>query len=359
MSSLRIRYTSLRQSQNGMISIMTAMILLIVISLIVLGFAQQARRNQRVTLDRQLSTQAFYAAESGINDVRQLITAAAATGNTIPDKTSCSDTGAGAFYAGLNPTLDSQHSVSYSCIMVDASPTVLRWNSVGTPSIIVPMVSARGTNFRSITINLQSKVTTGNPLIGCPASTLNQFSPTASWNCGYGVLRFDLVPTPGGGLTADGLRNATMTTFAVPLSAGGISTIPYVPGTANANNLVGMSCTASNCSLTINGLSQNSYYMRISSVYRNMAMQVTGQDNTGAVHIAGAQVVIDATGKAQDVLRRIQVNVPVLSTSQNQLSDYALQSTTAICKRYAVMNGYFAKDSAVSGVVGSSRLCGP
>ncbi|HEY5667863.1 MAG TPA: pilus assembly PilX N-terminal domain-containing protein [Candidatus Saccharimonadales bacterium] len=357
MSSIRIR-PSLRQSQNGMISIMTAMILLIVISLIVLGFAQQARRNQRVTLDRQLSTQAFYAAESGVNDVRELIANAASAGTTIPDKTSCSDTGAGGFYASLNPTLDAQHRVSYSCIMVDASPTVLRYSDVGTTSTIIPMTSASATNFRSITITLQPKVT-GNPLVGCPNSTLNQFQPTGSWSCGYGVLRFDLVPAAGGGLTADGLRNATMTTFAIPFSAGGTGTIPYVAGIANANNLIGMSCTASNCSLTINGLSQSSYYMRISSLYRDMAMQVTGQDNTGAVHIAGAQVVIDATGKSQDVLRRIQVNVPVLSTSQNQLSDYALQSTTAICKRYAVMDGYFAKDSAVSGITGGSRLCGP
>ena len=37
----------------GMISIMTTMILLIIISLIVFGFAQMTRRNQRQTLWRQ------------------------------------------------------------------------------------------------------------------------------------------------------------------------------------------------------------------------------------------------------------------------------------------------------------------
>jgi Tfp pilus assembly protein PilX len=68
---------SSRQStsrQAGMVSIMVTMILMVVLSLIVIGFAQIARRNSRQSLDRQLSTSAFYAAEAGVNDVRDLIT---------------------------------------------------------------------------------------------------------------------------------------------------------------------------------------------------------------------------------------------------------------------------------------------
>jgi hypothetical protein len=72
----------------------------------------------------------------------------------------------------------------------------------------------------------------------------------------------------------------------------------------------------------------------------------------------GAQAVIDSTGKAQDVLRRIQVNVPLRATSQNELSDYAIQSTDAICKRFSVMNGGYY-DNDVTGVTSTSgnRLC--
>jgi len=45
--------TSVDQSkQRGMVAIMITMILMIVISLIVLGFAQISRRNQRQSLDR-------------------------------------------------------------------------------------------------------------------------------------------------------------------------------------------------------------------------------------------------------------------------------------------------------------------
>lgn len=44
---------------------MITIVMMVVISLIVVGFTQVANRNRRQSLDRQLSTQAFYVAESG------------------------------------------------------------------------------------------------------------------------------------------------------------------------------------------------------------------------------------------------------------------------------------------------------
>src|SRR5689334_20404193 len=91
--------------QAGMVAIMVMLILMLVISLIVLGFAQISRRNQRQSLDRQLSTQAFYAAETGINDAAEIIKNALAAGTTAADKPDCQSDGGG-FYAGLTPVLD-------------------------------------------------------------------------------------------------------------------------------------------------------------------------------------------------------------------------------------------------------------
>jgi Tfp pilus assembly protein PilX len=340
-----------------MISILTTMVLMIVISLIALGFAQVSRRNARESLDRQLSTQAFYAAESGVNDARNLISSAINAGTTVPDKTACDDNGAGAFYASLNPVIDSARDVEYSCLLVDTAPTELRYSDVGSPSTIIPMTSATGSNFSTLDLSWQSKVAS-SPITGCPTSVVSTFSNSASWTCGYGVLRVDLVPTAGGSLTADGLRNGTMTFFAEPFSSGGSTSIAYAAGAANTNNLVGTRCTNTGCALTITGLSANSYYMRVTSLYKNVALQVTADDSSSnAIELQGAQAVIDATGKSGDVLRRIQVNVPLRSTSKNELSDYAIQSTDAICKRFAVMDGYF--DSSVTGVTSTNRLCQP
>jgi len=359
MSNLRTQYTSLRQSERGMISILTVMILIIVISLIVLGFAQLSRRTQRESLDRQLSTQAFYAAESGINDARDLIASAVNAGNAVSDKDGCTDNGTGGFYASLNPVIDAARGVKYSCLLVDTSPTKLSYSDVGSTSTIVPMTSADGSNFSKITLNWQSKLTTGTPTAGCPTTTNAVFSAASSWTCGYGVVRFDLVPTSGGGLTSDSLRDDTMTTFAVPFASGGATSVGYAASTANTNNVLGVKCNNTGCSLDITGLGTNEYFMRITSLYQDVTMQISATNGSGgAIEMQGAQAIIDSTGKAQDVLRRIQVNVPLRSTSKNLLSDYAIQSTDSICKRYSVLNGYF--DSNVTGVVGSTnRLCQP
>lgn len=357
MSSTHISRPSIRLSERGMVSIMTTMVLIIIISLIVLGFAQVSRRNQRESLDRQLSTQAFYAAESGVNDARQLMQAAVDSGTEVSEKTSCNDNGVGNFYGSLNPVIDAAKNVKYSCLLVDASPTELRYSSVGTTSVVVPMVSKTGSNFSQIKLDWQSKIT-GSPVSGCPNTINNIFSSTGSWsaNCGFGVLRFDIVPAAGGGLTADSLRDNTMTVFAVPYRLGGVSTVQYIANTANPNTRIGTRCTTSGCSLSVINLNQNAYYMRISSLYRDVALQISATTNTGnAIEMEGAQAIIDSTGRAQDVLRRIQVNVPLRATSQNELSDYAIQSTDSICKRFSVMNGYF--DNQVTGITSTNRMC--
>src|SRR5689334_4150187 len=115
MSSTNSSRPESRQ-QAGMVSIMVTMILMIVLSLVVIGFAQIARRNSRQSLDRQLSTSAFYAAEAGVNDVRDLIK----TQGTPPAKPDCTN-GSGAtaaYYGGLpSSTLDAAANVKYTCVM--------------------------------------------------------------------------------------------------------------------------------------------------------------------------------------------------------------------------------------------------
>ncbi len=59
----------IHNKQSGMTAIMLAMFLAIVISLLAVGFATLVRKDQTATLDKTLSYQAQYAAESGINKI--------------------------------------------------------------------------------------------------------------------------------------------------------------------------------------------------------------------------------------------------------------------------------------------------
>ncbi len=350
---------ALHQDQKGMVAIMVTLILMIVISLLVLGFAQISRRNQRTTLDRQLSTQAFYAAESGINDARKLITEQISNGNAVQSKTDCNAATNGMYVNLPSNVINAASDVSYTCLLVNAEPTSLRYDKIEEQSTIIPLISGNG-NIESIDITWK-KADQGDatPSTNCPngPGVAQEFSVNASWNCGYGVLRFDLVPVAGNSLDTNVLQASAMTTFAVPAKSG-TNAINFG---ANTNAAVGVACDNTNCHLKVNGMgASDQYYMRVRTIYKGAPLEITGQTPGGqAVQFTNSQVVIDATGKAQDVLRRLQVRVPVSEVgSQNQLPDNALQSNDSICKRFSVMDNYYA--SAVPGTIsGSNILCQP
>ncbi len=338
-----------RNKEAGMVSIMVTMILMIILSLVVLGFAQISRRNSRQSLDRQLSSQAFYAAETGVNDVRNLIK----NKGLPPAKPDCTNgSGATAAYYGggpfaLNSTIDAAHDVMYTCVMVDPNPTALTVNDVNTTGTIMPLASVSGT-IKTLTFTWYTKTGSQTPLTGCPTGANGTLSPAASWACGYGVFRFDLVPTSGS-VTSASLQSGTMTSFMVPVAPANSGRATTGFSTSGTNSGLPANCNDTKCSLTINaGLGGGQYYARFTSLYKDVSLQITGTDAAGnPVKFLGGQVVIDSTGKASDVLRRIQVHVPITPTT-NQLSDYALESTDSVCKRFAVMSNYFASTAAAA-----------
>src|SRR5262245_1378660 len=119
----------LAKNQKGMVSILVTMVIMIVVSLIVLGFAKIIRREERQSLDRQLSTQAFYAAESGINDAVKKISDDIKNNVTVPTKTSCDPDN---HYTTSNQ-LDGT-TITYSCLLIDPTPNTLEYSSINTTS---------------------------------------------------------------------------------------------------------------------------------------------------------------------------------------------------------------------------------
>lgn len=350
MSTMWRNTIRLRRSQEGVVSLLVTMVLMIVISLIALGFAQIARRNQGQQLNQQLSTQAFYAAESGVNDAARIFLTQLAAG--VPasqlSRTTCNAGGTGNVYLPLNGgSLGSPASnIAYTCVLINPTSGKIETN-ISTTSKLIPISAA--SNINSIDINWSTLGASPNPTNGCSATV--QLPTAAGWGaCGMGVLRVDLVPTDNGAPTdAATLAKETLSFFVVPIKTGPPTPVVTYGGPAsstnNVNNIIGSHCKnpTPNCAVTIDtsAYAHKSYEMRVSSEYEDSQLQITA--NGGSLPLDGAQVVIDATGKAQNVVRRIQVYVP-LNLQSNQLSDYAVETTDSICKRYVVMNGYYASD---------------
>jgi Tfp pilus assembly protein PilX len=355
-----------RRNQAGMASILVTLVTLIIISLIVLGFATVSRREQSNTLDQQLSTQAFYGAETAVNDARQVIDADAATLN-VPAKNDCTtNTVPGAGYPTGVQWLNAGDSVGYTCLLVDPTPSVLQYNGIGTDSKVIPVTA--NAPFNKIQIQWTPDASfAGNPLTGCPGSTNHTFSPSSKWSaaCGFGVMRVDVEPTTlntGQVMTQNSLETNLFTTFFEPQKSGGSGQVTYATG--SKPQIQGASCTATApapvngplCTAVINLGAQcpggsgawtcTGFTLRLNSLYMTSGTVTVTALNGGNVVPTNGQVLVDATGIASGVLRRIQVRISVISYN-GLVPDFAIQSNGGICKRYAVTPDFFSIDSSI------------
>jgi len=334
---------NLAADQRGVASIIVTIIMMVVISLIVVGFAQVARRNAREALDRQLSTQAYYAAESGVNDVSKTIRDTVSSGGKIGRKDSCTGglpiiTGAGASSTvTMNSTINADAEVSYSCLLVDPNPRSLIYTSVREGmSTVVPIDVIGSSSLSSLTFQWTSDGQAANPTL-CNNGTL-RLPTSGNWRCNYAILRIDLVKIDGSGNSANALNSKTSTFYLKPYTTATPLTITSAFEKAYIAN---SSCptSGSKCTSTINidGAAQGGrYYARITGIYKDARnVQITGRDTSNSVvGFENAQVLVDSTGKARDQLRRISVRVPISVTNSSLLPTNSLQTAGDICKRF-------------------------
>ncbi len=345
--------------QAGLVSIMITMIMMIVISLIVIGFTQVVNRNRRETLDRQLSTQAFYAAEAGVNDARKAINTVLQSGDptAVKEKTSC---GKDANYTS-EPKLSTNPDVQYTCLLVSTNVEAIKTTaSVGASSIVyVDMAKANGTNFSDpadttsvpLTFKWFPYLSSATPENDC--QTFKTFPPNgAGYKCGYGLLRVDLMQAASFGGAAD-LGNMTETFYFQPVKGAAVAepVNNFKAGVASSDpraHVVRAGCSATACEgklMLSDSAKRQKYYARLTMMYRDAPLVEIDGGASNESYFRGAQAIIDSTGKSQDVLRRVQVRVSLMPGASS-VPNGAIQSKAAVCKRFTVYNGYHNSECA-------------
>lgn len=366
---MELKISRLHKDQAGVAAILITMIMTIVISLLVLGYAQIASEENRESLDRQLSAQAFYASESGINDAISVINNNPTSTLLSKTQTCTTDPNPASPYNVLFDStkppniLDQASDVAYTCLLVNPTPSSLQYNVGNTKALVVPIDISSGTgiqlSWQEAGVNENNPSTYG--FTGCQTSS-DTFPPSgSSWDpsesgsgtglpCAAGVLRMDLVAAATVSSGRSGLTNSNnvLTDFATPCNGPAPCTyfptidFPPTPSPPPANGIVTpvicyVGGTPDACHINITGLSPNTpYYLRLLAIYgtQSLGISAIGGGSSNPT-FSDAQVVIDSTGKANFVLRRIQARVP-LNQDQN-LSSNALQSTSTICKQFSII----------------------
>lgn len=345
-----------KHDENGLVAIIVATVIMVILSLITLGFARLMQSEQRQALDRSLSTQAFYAAESAINDVvRRIQDPNPATAYT-ENKDSCGVD----FANNFDGDVDTQTSATYTCLIVDQAPDTLEYTqgAIGLDaSKVVPIRSETGSPIETIRLSWENDnsapASATNNYGSCPGSpaSLPPYSGTGQWAYNVGMLRLDVIPADN--LTRDNLVNNTLSLYLYPCTGSGAQDTIQFQSHNDPNEkgqIVPVLCTPDatrdsnekprDCDLRITftggGFNANSlYYLRMRSIYRASDLTVRSYNAAGTqVAIEGAQVQIDSTGKVNDVLRRIQVRVPV--NKSYQVPEFVIQTTDSICKQLQI-----------------------
>lgn len=339
--------TSMKQDQQGFAAIIVTVIIVGILSLITIGFVSVMGREQRQTQDRQLSTQAFYAAEAGINDAIKAIE----DGHYATGKSDC-----GPDSIITDNKID---DVEWTCLLIQPQPYDLEYGSVGNSTPIVTPIEPIDSSGAAATIDkLQISWEGEAELGGTFASPLVSGSTThfpRNWNSGAtalntGVLRINLVPQ---NITSrDEAKDRSFTAFLYPSRATTVASrlqagnIVYATsqGVTGQGRIIGGNCHNDKktsgtfpkfCSVEISGLPTSQFALAMRSIYKTSKVTIRAYDGAGnLLRLKNAQTAIDSTGKATDVLRRVAVRVPKNSYA---FPGFVMETVEEMCKQYGVL----------------------
>lgn len=339
----------LHKNQSGLASIVIAILIVIILSSMVFGFSQIITREQRQSLDNQLSSQAFYAAESAVNDATKAI----AEQDFVMDKTECPPYPSGAGPASLSGNankLTGDGNVQYTCLLIDQKPSTLEYKSIRTDhAVSFPVAAADGSPVSSVSFGWRS-TEKGYDQFRSPSDRF--FSTAGSWNS-TGILRVDIVPVGAGTFDRANLETVAKSFFLYPNGGGDGVTPTTIPYGSESGAIVNGSCgptgsgDAAKCNVRITGLPGIKSYVRLISIYNPVTVSVEAANSAGVKinDLKDAQIDVDATGKAADVVRRINVRIPRQSSD---MPDFAIASMDSLCKKFLIRPDAVFNDSSVT-----------
>lgn len=403
------KITPMRKGQEGMASILVVSVLIVIITLISIGFARIMNRSLANSTNRQSSAAATYVAQSGINDVADYIkthpTAYSSSCNNSPaDPTSPSlignSTSPGPFYNDANNVGGAGSTAKYTCILLNQFPQDLLYQQVAANKTRVTRVNTTAFSgfLGKIMLSWQSSISQNNgyPTSSSSLNTQTNWNTASSGICQQGgtaagcvpILKVSLYPVPVGGDLSQ-VQAKSKTVYLYPQS--GVGNMPHPSySSLNDGSLMPVTCSSSigndasgnpyfngstnyACNIIVQDLdkiylspAQIDYvYMKITPIYGQADVRIEANDAfRQVVNFKYTQAMIDVTGTYGGVAKRLQARVDTstftdtagvykeddnLGSNSDLAPDQALRTAVAICKRAVVISdpaySYIAFDS--------------
>jgi len=309
----------LRNNEKGVISIIVTMVFIIVVGLIVLGFGEISRNQSRQTVDNQLSTASYYAAQSGINTILDKI---------IKLQTA---TNPGCALSNDNTGIISFNSNSSSritCASWTNSVDKLIWDDISvnkSQTAYIPLSAPY-----TLTVKWHN---VGNSAIIADSNCDGKFYDSVSWSSkcpSAGALRLNISSGLESCSDRACLSNNSRTYFLIPQHGTTDVTQDFssptnpVPYYSNDLTFRIICKSPSPCK-----------YINMRSIYSDSSVSISASSGASFV---GSQAQIDVTAVTNGVARRVVAQANIAQNSPVGSSDYSIVSTKSLCKNVKVSN---------------------
>ncbi|MEX1995562.1 MAG: hypothetical protein WD887_02185, partial [Candidatus Saccharimonadales bacterium] len=352
-----------RPTQDGLASIVIVTVLVVLITLITIGFARIMTRSTNNALNDQLSTAATYAAQSGVNDAISFL-----KDNPSATAAGCNDligsaATPGPLYSQSNLSGDEARTTEYTCVLINKTPTDVVYQQLPPSKSQVAKLTTSGA-VDKLMFSWQSTDRSKNQLL--PPSANPPLLDVTEWNNTdhkyTPLLRLILYPIPSDGQVG-GVQANSKTYFFYPTSAGGnVTTLPYSTadgslktincGTKNATGFTG---TADyDCNIIISNLSSAAspdplgyFYVRLTPIYGQADVKIKAENSAAdPLKFTNTQAVLDVTARSSTTAKRLQVRVDTsasgggptenIGPTEETVPEYVVRTAASLCKRLNV-----------------------
>ena len=324
---------------QGAAAFLTVIVLAILLTVIVTGLLRLSIVDSRDAIDDDLTNRAFFAAESGINQVAQELV----TRTSFTNADNCTSDVTVGF---IGPDTD---DTEITCELIDLTPGEIEAELTENESFTAPLRFA-GNRPQNVTVRWHQigDVNAGGNGDMIELRNATTFLPQNDWVNGRfpAVLRITIIDSPGDGLI-DLNAIGSRTVFAIP-SENGIGDDVERTGSrliSNDGAVVGANCRRSGinegfaCEIDIPvPVGGGTPSIKVQPIYGATSIQVDSGDTADFREV---QATVDITARAGDVFRRIRANVDLtggsaVSDDVDPIPDAALVSGEGICKQITI-----------------------
>ncbi len=338
---------NLRDNQKGIMSIIVALVFIMILGLIVVSFGLASRSQNKQTVDNQLSTASYYAAQSGINEILKQISSNTYSADASPCQTTLT----------LGTLKFANNNSKITCIKVTESTASLLYNNVDTSVSQISNISSLYTTPATpatpalysgdydLTITWNNHDGTGSNT-ACPIALSRQsISAWKSSGCGAGILKLDLSVDPSQAGTRNVLNSYSENVFLYPTNnnvlrstdyrnTGNTAPVSVLGSKSGARETATIHCSNANSIPFSPGALLPCTWLNLRSLYASQDVTITASTPGGGSALAfkDSQISIDVTAVTSNVARRVVETASVFTQVPNNTSNFALQTESTICK---------------------------